>query len=51
MGIKEKKIVEILCNTEWLQPSMIIETKEPFFWRVSKKWAKQKAKEIIKALI
>jgi len=43
-----KKIEEILNNDQeaW-QPDMIIERKEPFYWRISPRWIKEKTKQIV----
>jgi hypothetical protein len=41
-----KEIEEIVGNMEYLQPEMIITTKEPFFWRFNKKWVKSVSKEL-----
>ena len=46
----ENKIIEILDDCESWQPEMIIEEKEPFWWRLNKNWLKEKAKRIVKEL-
>ena len=54
----EKKIVKIICdNTEFWQPyggknsCFIIEEKEPIWWRINPKWAKEVAKKIVKLYV
>ena len=44
------RIIEILEDCEYYQPKMIIEEKEPFFWRINKSWLKDKAGQISKLL-
>ncbi len=48
----EKIIIEVLTDTEFYAGKehyieTVIKEKEPFFWRINKKWAKKTAKEII----
>ena len=53
---KEEKIVEVLTDVQGRYAGKdhyieeVMEEKEPFFWRINTKWAKETAKEIIKAL-
>lgn len=44
--IIKKGIKSILDDTEFWQLGMIIEEKEPFWWRFNPKWLEQKAQEI-----
>ena len=49
--ILQKEIRKILQDTEnLLQPNDVIEEKDPFFWRISKKWAKEKATRIMELI-
>ena len=55
--INKKQIVDIIINhTEFWQPygekdgCFIIETEDPFFWRISPRWAESTAQRIIEFL-
>ena len=43
----QKQIIEILNDNEYYMPDIIIEEKEPFFWRLSPSWLKDKAERIV----
>ena len=43
-------IIDILEDNQYWQPKMIIEEGEPFFWRLSKDWIREKTQGIIKTL-
>jgi len=45
-----KQIEEILNDQELWQPDMIIERKNPFYWRISPSWIKEKTKQIVNLL-
>lgn len=47
MKVNRKQIIEILDDSQFWQPDMIIERKDPFFWRLSKRWLNTKAKELM----
>lgn len=46
----EKEIREIIEDTKYWQPDMIIERKEPFFWRMSRDWVDDKVKRIMRVI-
>ena len=43
----KKQIIKILNDNEYYIPEMIIEEVEPFFWRLSRRWLKDKAERIV----
>jgi putative SOS response-associated peptidase YedK len=43
----QRQIVRILNDNEYYLPEMIIEEVEPFFWRLSPRWVKDKAEGIL----
>jgi len=43
----ENKIKDILNDSEFWQPQMIIEEQDPFYWRLNPKWVEEKTKAIM----
>jgi hypothetical protein len=50
MNNMKNKIKNILNDTEFWQPKMIIEEKEPFYWRLNPDWVEEKTKAIMKLI-
>ncbi|NLD16969.1 MAG: hypothetical protein GX666_05215 [Tissierellia bacterium] len=50
MNNMKNKIKNILNDTEFWQPQMIIEEKEPFYWRLNPDWVEEKTKAIMKLI-
>ena len=46
----KQQIKEILEDNEFYQPEMIIEEKEPFFWRLNSDWVNDKVEQILKII-
>lgn len=44
----KNKLKDILNDNEFYQPAMIIEEKEPFWWRLNPNWVEDKVKQIEK---
>ena len=47
----QRQIVKILNDNEYYLPEMIIEEVEPFFWRMSRRWVKDKAERIVDLIV
>ena len=47
----QKQIIKILNDNEYYIPEMIIEEVEPFFWRLSSRWVKDKAERLLDLVI
>ena len=47
----KKQIIKILNDNEYYIPEMIIEEVEPFFWRLSRRWVKDKAERIVNLIV
>jgi len=47
----QKQIIKILNDNEYYIPEMIIEEVEPFFWRLSSRWVKDKAERIVDLIV
>jgi hypothetical protein len=47
----KRQIIKILNDNEFYMPEMIIEEAEPFFWRLSPRWVKDKAERIVDLVI
>lgn len=42
----KNEIIKILNDCEYWQPKMIIEEKEPFFWKINPDWLEDKSNRL-----
>jgi len=47
----QRQIIKILNDNEYYTPEMIIEEVKPFFWRMSRRWVKDKAERIVDLIV